>query len=313
MTRRPKQSREEAAAARRELAEQLHTTITDKMAALTQTEEWTAFLTYATKFHAYSLNNLLLILAQHPEASQVAGYNQWLSLGRHVRAGEKAIRIRGFSTRKITEVDTDTGEETDRKVPRFPILSVFDISQTDPNTEVTDWMRKKNPDARLWVDVEQPVQKLTGEDPADIYTRTRELMGSHGWTVAREPIPGDTNGYTTTDGTRRIIIDEHLHPAQAAKTMIHEAAHALMHETLEPGEYIAHRGRFEVEAESVAYVVAGMLGLDTSSYSIGYIASWSAADPALIAATATRVLETSRRLAAEIDPDTENEDSDTAA
>lgn len=86
-------SREDRAAARRELAAELHATITDKVAALTGTDEWAALLDYATKFHAYSLNNLLLILAQRPGASQVAGYNKWLELGRHVRKGEKAIRI----------------------------------------------------------------------------------------------------------------------------------------------------------------------------------------------------------------------------
>ncbi|MFW0797626.1 ArdC-like ssDNA-binding domain-containing protein [Gordonia sp. CPCC 205515] len=258
MSRTPKPTREQRAAARRELAAELHATIATKMETLTRTEEWAAFLDYATKFHAYSLNNLLLILAQRPDASEVAGYNKWLELGRHVRAGEKAIRIRGFSSRKVTEVDTDTGEEADRKVATFPILSVFDVSQTDPNTEVTDWMRKKNPNARLWVDVDQPVQKLTGDDPADIYTRTRDHLTDLGWTVTREPIPGATNGYTTTDGSRRIVVDDALAPAQAAKTIIHEAAHALMHEDIESADYIEHRGRCEVEAESVAYIVAGI-------------------------------------------------------
>src|SRR5699024_11989077 len=41
------------------------------------------------------------------------------------------------------------------------------------------------------------------------------------------------------------------------------------------GTSTTHRGTAEIQAESVAYVVAGMLGLDTSSYSTGYVAQWA--------------------------------------
>lgn len=309
MTRKPTtRSREDRAAARREQAAQMHATITEKMATLTNTDEWAAFLNYASRFHDYSLNNILLIMAQLSTATQVAGYNKWLELGRHVRAGEKALRIRGFSSRNITETDPETGDDTDRKIATFPILSVFDISQTDPNTEVTDWMRTKNPNACIWTDP-TTTRHLTGSDDADIYTRAAEWITRQGWTVTREPIPGTANGYTTTDGSHRIAIDDALAPAQAAKTLLHETAHALLHKDIETADYIAHRGRCEVEAESVAYVVAGMLGLDTTDYSIGYIAGWSEADPALIADTATTVLATARTIAEHLDPTT----TDTAA
>lgn len=39
-----------------------------------------------------------------------------------------------------------------------------------------------------------------------------------------------------------------------------------------PPSTTGHRGQCEVEAESVAHVVAGILGLDTSAYSVGYVA-----------------------------------------
>ncbi|GAA4749658.1 hypothetical protein GCM10023350_38490 [Nocardioides endophyticus] len=48
-------------------------------------------------------------------------------------------------------------------------------------------------------------------------------MAERGWTVTRKKIPGETNGYTTTDGTKEIVVDEDLARAQAAKTMLHEA------------------------------------------------------------------------------------------
>ncbi|MEO7016746.1 MAG: hypothetical protein ABI130_08145 [Leifsonia sp.] len=75
---------------------------------------------------------------------------------------------------------------------------------------------------------------------------------------------------------------------QAAKTLIHEAAH------IELGHI---DGLMETEADSVAYVVAGILGFDTSAYSIGYIAGWSDGDTDLIKVTAARVLKTAHSIA----------------
>ena len=44
------------------------------------------------------------------------------------------------------------------------------------------------------------------------------------------------------------------------------------------------------EAESTAYAAGALLGLDTSSWSIGYVAGWSNADVDLIRSTAGNVL-----------------------
>ncbi|WP_373418967.1 ImmA/IrrE family metallo-endopeptidase [Rhodococcus opacus] len=113
--------------------------------------------------------------------------------------------------------------------------------------------------------------------------------------------------------SRRIVVDTDLSPAQAAKTMIHEAAHALMHaaEDVDPAEL--HRGRAEVEAESVAYVLAGLLGLDTSEYSIGYIAKWANGDTAAVVETAHTVLATVHTLAAALETQYESNTGETSA
>ena len=292
------------AQARKELAEQLHASIAQKVAALTSSDQWTRFLEQSAAFHAYSFKNVVLILTQCPDATAVAGYNQWLERGRHVRAGQKAIRIFGYSAKKITDTDPDTGEETERRAPRFPILSVFDESQTDPNTELTPRMLKANPKTKLWADIEQhPAQRLTGTDPGGIYTQIRDVTTARGWTITRRELDGHTNGYTTCDSTRQIVIETALEPAQEAKTMIHEAAHALLHTDLtDTDRHQLHRGIREVEAESVAYVLAGLLGLDTSTYSIGYIAEWAQADTDLITTTGKRVLNTVHTLTNELTP-----------
>src|SRR2546427_261480 len=61
--------------------------------ALLTSEGWQRWLRTRSRFHRYSLRNTLLIAFQCPHATHVAGFRQWLGLGRCVRKGEKAIRI----------------------------------------------------------------------------------------------------------------------------------------------------------------------------------------------------------------------------
>ncbi len=84
----------------------------------------------------------------------------------------------------------------------------------------------------------------------------------------------DANGYYShTD--QRIVVRDGLAELQRVKTAIHEIAHALLH-AKGAEEADADRSTREVQAESVAYVVCRALGLDTSDYSFGYVAGWSA-------------------------------------
>lgn len=261
---------------RRAEADALHATLVDQVEALTRDEGWKRFLKVAATFHTYSLNNLLLILAQNPDATQVAGFRQWQQRGRQVRKGERGIKIRGFSTKRVTVENETTGEEEEKQLARFPVLTVFDIAQTDPidgAEPVTD-----------------PVQLLTGDDPHGITEAVTAWLADRGWTLTRERVGGGANGYTTTDGTQRVVVRDDLEPAAAAKTSLHEAGHVILHADDAPGEYVAHRGRKETEAESVAYVMGGLLGLDTSAYSVGYIATWAEGDVDLVRDAAENVL-----------------------
>lgn len=269
---------------RRAEAEALHNTITEQLDALRDTGTWARFLGFAQAFHQYSLTNLLLIFAQSPDATHVAGYRSWQNLNRQVRKGEHGIRI--FGGRDVTETvqDDNTGQDREQRRTRFFPVSVFDISQTD----------LIDPDAG---DPSSITHQLTGNDPAGILDAVTDHLTSNGWTVVRDRIAGTANGYTTTDDSRRVAIDQDLCPAQAAKTALHEAAHVLLHADEDPAEYMQHRGIKQAEAESVAYIVAGILGLDTSAYSIGYVAGWSNCDTDTIKATATTVLRTAHTLA----------------
>jgi hypothetical protein len=68
----------------------------------------------------------------------------------------------------------------------------------------------------------------------------------------------------------------------------------------DPVGHIAHRGMEEIEAESVAWVVAAALGIDASSASFGYIGSYASGETSLVRFTAERVINASRLILAEL-------------
>lgn len=259
-------------------AAELQAKIAAGVESLTDSEQWEKYLRYCRAFHSYSVNNCLLIMAQMPEASRVAGFRKWQSVGRCVSKGQKGIRIFGYAKKKIEE-ENEQGDTEERVFEYFPPLSVFDISQT----EIIDEDKAS---------AGEIAHRLEGEDAEGIADAVQHWLENEGWTVTTEAIGGATNGMTSAKD-RKVIISEKLSPAQRAKTMIHEAAHVVLHSELDPAEYIAHQGQKETEAESVAYVVAGMFGLDTSAYTIGYIAGWAQGDTEIIRSTAANVLKAS--------------------
>ncbi len=261
---------------RKEEAERLHEGITAQIDELTKTGGWAAFLRVAAGFHQFSFSNLLLIWSQCPGATRVAGYRQWQQRGRQVKKGEQGIRIFGYATKRI---EPETDDEKERRAAYFPVLTVFDITQTEPMEGVEE--------------VPELAPRLIGADDAGIYDATTEWLETLGWTVERARLGGE-DGRTVMDGTHRVQIHAGLEPAHEALTLLHEAAHVLLHS--EVSDYQQHRGIYETEAESVAHIVAGVLGLDTSANSVGYIATWTHGDTDIVKATAERVLTTVRTI-----------------
>lgn len=100
-------------------------------------ENYMNYLKFLSSFHSYSLNNTILIYHQKPDASLVAGYRKWQSLGRQVRKGEKGIKIIAPAPVKVMterqKIDSETGEpvkdengnpvteEASTTIPRFKV------------------------------------------------------------------------------------------------------------------------------------------------------------------------------------------------
>ena len=224
-------------------------------------QEWDRWAKTLSRFTKYSAGNALLIMIQRPDATYVAGYSTWQSLGRQVQRGEKAIAILAPVTRKVEPDPTaDPVTEPERKLVGFRTASVFDVSQTSGRP----------------LSVPHP-EPLVGNRMADALHRMIPLVGH----PVRFGDTGEAFGYwSPSEG--QIVIRATAPPNHQFKTLLHEWSHSLGVKTVQD---IAdrHRGTEEIIAETTAYVVAGALGLDTTEYSKGYVGSWADGDPKAVA------------------------------
>lgn len=252
--------------------EELHQALEAGVASLVDGDSWKAWLGVQSKFHRYSWNNTLLIMVQNPEATQVAGYRTWQGMGRQVRKGEKSIGILAPMFRK----DKDAEGKDEKRLVGFRAVSVFDVSQTDGEPLPTSG-----------------VALVEGDAPAGLWDALAAQVDAAGYSLERGDC-GAANGWTN-GGTKTIRVRDDVSDGQAVKTLAHEVAHMMLH--MEGDDALAHRGIAEVEAESVAFIVAGAHGMDTSGYTFGYVAGWAgSAEADAVRATGERVTRTARKI-----------------
>lgn len=238
-------------------------------------EMYTKYLLTMSKFHNYSFNNTLLIAMQRPDATLVAGYNAWKNkFNRYVKKGEKGIQIIAPAPVKEREerekIDKDIGltvlnesgepeiEVVERVIPRFRVTTVFDYAQTDgeplPTLEVNELTARVKDYTLLKEAIEQvsPVPIRFGE------------------------IEGNAKGYYS-HMDKEICVRADMGESQTIKTMIHEVAHAMLHDSDQMKQRGEEKDQLtkETEAESIAFTVCSALGIDTSDYSFPYVASWA--------------------------------------
>ena len=236
------------------------------------------YLKVMSRFHRYSLNNTLLIAMQNPEASLVAGYHAWQKkFERHVCKGEQAIRIiapaperRLVQKEKLDPVsqqpilDKDGQpimEETEINVPRFKVVPVFDVSQTEGK--------------------ELPSLSKALDKPVQAYELLfNALKNASPVPIAFENMKATKDGYYHLKD-KRIALRKGMSESQTLASAVHEIAHAKLHDR-DPqarGAQAGEKGKDprtqEVEAESIAYAVCQYYGIETGENSFGYVAGWS--------------------------------------
>lgn len=217
------------------------------------TDEYIKFLKFTKNFHNYSFANKVLIFNQFEDATRVAGYKTWQSLGRTVKPGSKGIQIMFPMPykHKIKVKNKDTNEETEEEYEflRFRPTYVFDVSQTegDELPEIKSLLNTNNRKDLL--------KKLTKFSPFPIkYINLKE----------------NCKGYFSTK-KNYIAIRKDLSIDDKVSVLLHELTHGLYDDY----NYAQERELSEIFVESVAFIVADYFNLDTSICSFRYVNTWS--------------------------------------
>jgi antirestriction protein ArdC len=302
--------------AREAKLEALQQHLSEAVASLVTGEDWRQALTFAARFRGRSFGNTMLIAAQHyqahtegrvpgPMPTYVAGFKQWLSLGRHVMKGQSGYGIlapvtarfatatpaRQDSWRRLAQNERPRpGEVVRPKMVGLKPTHVWDISQTDGDPVP---------------ELPRPVL-LTGQAPEGLWDGLADQITGAGYElrlVSTATSIGGANGLTDF-GTSEVSVRMDMDDAAQVKTLAHELGHVLLHPPKNSNnssdlaaDASLHRGVAEVEAESVALMVGAAHDLDTSTYTIPYVSTWAVSVPGkspveVVQSTAERVRAT---------------------
>jgi hypothetical protein len=315
----------QARAAREAKLEALQAQLSESVAALVTGEDWKRALTFSAEFRGRSFGNSMLIAAQHfaaynegrvpePMPTYVAGFHQWLSLGRSVAKGQHGYGILAPVTGRFASFTPDNpnswrrlarnekpmpGEYARTRMIGVKPTYVWDISQTtgDPVPEL--------PRPTL----------LQGQAPAGLWDGLADQITAAGFElrlVSSAAAIGGANGLTDFL-SREVSIRMDMDDAAQVKTLAHELGHVLLHapardalSTELTADATMHRGIAEVEAESVALMVGSAHGLDTTAYTVPYVSTWAASVPGknpveVVQSTAERVRATALGILDKVD------------
>lgn len=242
-------------------------------------EGFANYLRTMARFPTYSAKNVALIMAQRPEATQVAGYKAWQALGRQVRKGEKGLcifvphRVRVRESLEEGQSKRPDGEgenETTQLISGFGLGRVFDIAQTDgeplPEPPAPEELAESVDVAR---EVNLRLSRWLIDEGVTVESKQIHGHAKGYWQPARNAIVIRSDRVTDEETGETTPLSDPFSPGKT-KTLAHEAAH-----------YLAdHRGAIdrrdaETVAEGAAFVVLARYGIDTGAYSFPYVARWA--------------------------------------
>ncbi len=237
----------------------------DGVDGIQQSDNFRKFLLTMSKFHDYSIGNLILIMLQKPDATRVAGFNTWKDLGRWVKKGEKGIAIlapclppKDTRIKPPAEIESE-GEEEDKENEEeirplyFKVVYVFDVGQTE---------------GKPLPEFEVPAR--TGEANETLFDQIMQLTRTQGLEVSFESRPQQDTDIKGIYFGKTIWVRPEEPRAQQLKTLIHEVAHYYSE-----GVFRIPRADAETVAESVAFTIGAHFGFDTGTRSFPYVALWS--------------------------------------
>lgn len=261
---------------------------------LMSSEKYLDFLNTMAERPRYSFNNTVLVYLQKPDATFLAGYGKFReTYGHQVIQGEKGIKIFAPIIRKkknnlleeeIEKSKDNKEEKEEETIVGFRMVKIFDISQTKPIMEKTEegneipckraqklidslsYLKMVN----LWAEDEEFQEELlaAAKDMIDIPVKEKELS----------PDLGGYFRFQDKDNLH-IVLNNKFGITSRFTTLLHEWTHYHLHNPFKKEtEWITEKLKKqdkEIQAESVAYIVAKHFGIDSSPESFKYVASWS--------------------------------------
>ncbi|MED3612083.1 LPD25 domain-containing protein [Bacillus wiedmannii] len=238
------------------------------------------YLTFMAKFYHYSPSNISLIQSQFQGASAVGSFSFWKEKGFPVKKGEKGIKIlvpnrtvakfkdKEGTWKTVTKANEQEKKQIESKSVEvkpgrlyFAVGHVFDVSQTNAKAEDLP---------RIF-----PNRWLEGSvtDYQSLYKGMEAIAEKNGVKIIKPKQEiGVAKGVSYTL-TKEVALNPRNSELQNVKTLLHELAHAKLHTAEIHMHYTAPEKEFQ--AEMTAYAVSSYFGIDTSEYSLGYLASWT--------------------------------------
>jgi hypothetical protein len=240
----------------------------------------TNYLNAMSRFHNYSFGNVLEIARQMPTATRVAGFWTWKNLGRRVKAGQKGIRILapivGVRRKREEEAQKDITKQNERVLLGFRNAYVFDVLQTDG--------------------VDLPEMHEISGDPGENLQRLAAFVRGRGIQLVYNSNIAPALGMSYGG---RIALLPGQSKAEQFSTLVHEAAHELLHKA--ERRTATTKTVRETEAEAVAFVVGKAVGLVTGSASADYIHLYHG-NASLLAESLEVIQQTSSVILAALEP-----------
>jgi hypothetical protein len=196
------------------------------------------------RFYPYSFTNQMYLRLQGVR-EPVATYRRWQAIGRQVLKGAHAKQI---IRPVVVTVETEAGETLEQVTGFAPFRGIFALSDT--------------------VGPDLPPVQLPGWDRAAALAKLGVRL------VPFDELNGNVQGYS-----RKLDIALNPVAVHPEKTLMHELGHVVLGHTMPQSlaEYATHRGIFEFQAESTAYLTMhelGQLDAAAASASRGYIQEW---------------------------------------
>ena len=274
-------------------------------------------LNYIRTFYKYSLNNTLLIEAQYDGALGVASYKEHKNKGYHVQKGQTAIRVLApklqdmfIDENKVkkplkyaTQAQKQKIQAKQLKIIKSDLrgyvpVPVFDITQTDCPEKDYPNLYPNRPQNFVFEGSDQEFSLF--------YQAVRDYAKDE-----QIPVSYDVMGDSVRKGyyaplANEIVLREGLTEQEQAQVLLHELAHAKMHNVdkmKDKNPALHASGVVEYQAEMTAYLISSTFNLDTEDYSTRYLKSWTskeAIEPAVYVQSLEEVKVTTKSMIEQI-------------